>query len=1068
MLFSLRLAFTCSFGGTNGYLVFNFTRETEPVEVSSPYPRVKISGNAPLIDKYADIMQVLKSTKKHQVNLEQNFDAIQRARQESHVYGIIEEMAQDRSAAERMRIKQMVDDHIHSMNRHLEKDVMSELQKAEDRMKNDFMIPERDISVPKTKSKFNRNVQSRINTGLKKPLNQKSAVAGKENVPVKARQKPVTASAIRDMLSQEQKPAKIPSNVPRLSQPAFVPKRSSQKEPYLRFRSSSPKSKSGSPVSVTRSRAPSPPMPTAILLSAPLIRASHSPVPLTTSTPVQKTKPKSPSPKKSPRAETPPLISQPAETDRVISPQILNDSCIGDNEKSKEPVYSDDFDESVVESSAPIDIPGYTAPKSTYHGPQFPPKKRSACSDEIAVEIRRKELAENEAVNWIEQELMARMISDHLSSQAPPPSSLPPAKQHLIHDDSSLEEDASVIDESLITDAVGQKGLQLFIDAGVAIDSGMVNALMREVILEKIASTLGQITSDDAALPPPPTAQPRRQPSPPPGLPSAPTFAPIRVHSPPVIVRGTPVPTPEVTPQQSPILPSSPVPQARPHHAPPTPDRTPTPSAMEEINEVRYVDDFEEPDEILIPKPVKLTPDADAIWDMASPPSHEVMTPARSLSPVTSSPPPVVLNDTRTPSPSVQSEVHIILPPPLPEPEVVVQKEDRATSPQAWSEPDADLPAPPAPPCESAESPPPAQSSDDAQEIPQDDEAPKRVATISESSSATSGALSVISDTLNEPFSEGQWMLSAYSEGELPHPPIENEIRNRIRHHLISDGLMHQQSVDDTLQDTDEIHQDQISSTDISQSEGEILHRDPLPNIQSTLAAMAHSQSAQIAAQSAEKSIGEVILPSTSTSEPQKSNVKKAYRMLSAGELSGVPEEPTPSDHGPSTSVTRSTRRHPTLGQVVSTSDEHRPLRRRNSPQASRGSLGLSQSQTFGHSDMAASQHSMRQTASDVDSATTDRLNIEAILQNRDYFNTTQSDLATTTDFQLRASTDQRMAQTAEYSLMDSEVMSADESSALSLGIHVRPPLQVSVTIPSVLDEDSDISPEEISEISLH
>ena len=87
-----------------------------------------------------------------------------------------------------------------------------------------------------------------------------------------------------------------------------------------------------------------------------------------------------------------------------------------------------------------------------------------------------------------------------------------------------------------LADAVGQKGLQLFIDAGVPIDAEMVNALMKEVIMEKIASTLGQMTSQDSeeALPPPVQLVPSHRASSPPPIAAA---KPVhRVDSPPVIV----------------------------------------------------------------------------------------------------------------------------------------------------------------------------------------------------------------------------------------------------------------------------------------------------------------------------------------------------------------------------------------------------------------------------------------------------------------------------------------------------------------------------------------------------
>jgi hypothetical protein len=71
--------------------------------------------------------------------------------------------------------------------------------------------------------------------------------------------------------------------------------------------------------------------------------------------------------------------------------------------QGEETAYSEEFENrSLVESESPIDIPGYSAPKSAYHGPQFPPKKKpdDASSDQIACEIRRRDVVESETVNW--------------------------------------------------------------------------------------------------------------------------------------------------------------------------------------------------------------------------------------------------------------------------------------------------------------------------------------------------------------------------------------------------------------------------------------------------------------------------------------------------------------------------------------------------------------------------------------------------------------------------------------------------------------------------------------------
>lgn len=64
-------------------------------------------------------------------------------------------------------------------------------------------------------------------------------------------------------------------------------------------------------------------------------------------------------------------------------------------------------------------------------------------------------------------------------------------------------------------------------------------------------------------------------------------------------IRETPIPTPEVTPRHSPVLPSSPVEHpSRPPPALVTPEVTPTSSVMEELQEAaaneKYQDSFED------------------------------------------------------------------------------------------------------------------------------------------------------------------------------------------------------------------------------------------------------------------------------------------------------------------------------------------------------------------------------------------------------------------------------------------------------------------------------------------
>ena len=47
----------------------------------------------------------------------------------------------------------------------------------------------------------------------------------------------------------------------------------------------------------------------------------------------------------------------------------------------------------------------------------------------------------------------------------------------------------------LEAEALGQEGLQVFVDAGQEVDEGLVNALIREVLEERIKNMAGQKTS---------------------------------------------------------------------------------------------------------------------------------------------------------------------------------------------------------------------------------------------------------------------------------------------------------------------------------------------------------------------------------------------------------------------------------------------------------------------------------------------------------------------------------------------------------------------------------------------
>ena len=70
----------------------------------------------------------------------------------------------------------------------MQNEILDEILKTKDDKKTSFMIPERDTSGQKFKSKLKVKAQSKVNCGLRKPVAQ-GPPAGKENVPQRAKTK---------------------------------------------------------------------------------------------------------------------------------------------------------------------------------------------------------------------------------------------------------------------------------------------------------------------------------------------------------------------------------------------------------------------------------------------------------------------------------------------------------------------------------------------------------------------------------------------------------------------------------------------------------------------------------------------------------------------------------------------------------------------------------------------------------------------------------------------------------------------------------------------------------------
>ncbi|XP_019500277.1 PREDICTED: protein TALPID3 isoform X1 [Hipposideros armiger] len=154
------------------------------------------------------------------------------------------------------------------------------------------------------------------------------------------------------------------------------------------------------------------------------------------------------------------------------------------------------FDEvfDVIQEEEKCDeIPEYSEPilefnrsakvvSTKYNGPPFPPVASTfqPTADILDKVIQRKETLENSLIQWVEQEIMSRIISG-----------LFPIQQRAIANASVSVSEASESLTSDIVEGTSNGALQLFVDAGVPVNSDMISHFVNEALAETIAVMLG-------------------------------------------------------------------------------------------------------------------------------------------------------------------------------------------------------------------------------------------------------------------------------------------------------------------------------------------------------------------------------------------------------------------------------------------------------------------------------------------------------------------------------------------------------------------------------------------------
>uniref|UniRef100_A0A8C6IQI9 Uncharacterized protein n=1 Tax=Melopsittacus undulatus TaxID=13146 RepID=A0A8C6IQI9_MELUD len=136
-----------------------------------------------------------------------------------------------------------------------------------------------------------------------------------------------------------------------------------------------------------------------------------------------------------------------------------------------------EFCEPLLELSGQFKV---TSPK--YNGPLFPPgvSAPQQSTDVLDELIQRRETIENRLINWVEQEIMARVISGMYPVQ----------KESVPSGCTSESEDSDTVTSDIVEGA-GGGGFQLFINAGVPVDSEMISHFVNEALSEIIATMLG-------------------------------------------------------------------------------------------------------------------------------------------------------------------------------------------------------------------------------------------------------------------------------------------------------------------------------------------------------------------------------------------------------------------------------------------------------------------------------------------------------------------------------------------------------------------------------------------------
>ncbi|TFK05437.1 fetal and adult testis-expressed transcript protein [Platysternon megacephalum] len=426
-----------------------------------------------------DAERILRGVQNNKKVLEENLEAIIRAKDGDAMYTFINALTTNRHVLEEIRIRKTVDEWIKAISVEIQaemaKNDYEQTQYNQKDPKTPWIKRTQNTRDMKTKKEIKAKTQKTQGSLTKKYLS--AAKPSQKQSEDNFRRQSLRSYSVSETLLKKEgraegplKASAVVQNEEYLSQvygkPIYQGHRSTlKKAPYLRFNSPSPKSKPQRPKVIECVRG------TKVLPNVDIDSISNDSVSINQAS-------------TSSEAALPPvssLIQGPEQTQyeeedlKFPGTNFVDVTDVIQDQEEEDGIP--ELSEPILEFNRQTEV---VSPK--YNGPPFPPtaptsQQPADILDEI---IERRETLENKLISWVEQEVMARIISG-----------MYPVQQERVPSVSASDSEESEAVTSDIVEAAGGGGFQLFVSAGVPVNSEMISHFVNEALTETIAVMLG-------------------------------------------------------------------------------------------------------------------------------------------------------------------------------------------------------------------------------------------------------------------------------------------------------------------------------------------------------------------------------------------------------------------------------------------------------------------------------------------------------------------------------------------------------------------------------------------------